>query len=174
MNQQSWSAVPPRGPDGNGGSWAPLREWDAELQRSGRVVIRAASRSRHIAIGLAAFSTALCLCAALGFPLAFGVSALVFVTPPFLVCAALSVVVLVQQIGYLRRHLVVTVHGIEVTGLATVPWQNVLAARVVVDAVQITVVGRRGPRVLQVGTLQAPAAQVVAWLETVQHHMLDR
>ncbi|MFD1860833.1 hypothetical protein EHW97_12205 [Aeromicrobium camelliae] len=174
MSQQSWSAVPPHGPDGNGGWWAPLRAWDTELQRSGRVVIPAASRLRYIAIGLAAFSLVLCLGATIGFALAFGLIALLFVAPPFLICAGLSAVVLVQQIGHLRRHLVVTVHGIEVTGLATVPWQNVTGAKVVMNAVQVTVVWGRGSRVLQVGPLQAPAGQVVAWLEAVQHRMLGR
>lgn len=178
VSQQPWPAVPPAvppgGPDGNGGWWDPLQAWDAELQRSGRVVIPAASRLRHVAIGLAAFSLMLCLCAAIGFPLAFGLIALLFVTPPFLICAALSAVVLVQQIGYLRRHLVVTVHGIEVTGLATVPWQHVLGAKVYVDAVQIVVLSGRGSRVLQVGTLEAQAGQVVAWIEMVQRRMLAR
>ncbi|RCK69858.1 hypothetical protein DT076_07425 [Desertihabitans brevis] len=157
-------------PTGAGGPWWDvLHGWDAELQRTGRVELRSTAGLRVLAIALAAFAGAVCLAPAIALPIAFGPVALVFATVPLLLCTALLVVVVVQQTRFLRRHLVVTVDGIEVTGLATVPWRDVLATRTSLEAVQIRVSTGRGSRWLPVGTLEAPSAQVVAWLELVRH-----
>ncbi|MVA76691.1 hypothetical protein GC722_11750 [Auraticoccus sp. F435] len=169
MGQQSWPAVPP----GGGPWWGVLQGWDAELQRAGRVELRSTTGLRAVAVVVAVFGGLLCLSPAVALPVVFGGSALVFATVPLLLCTVLFAVVAVQQMRLMRRHLVVTVEGIEVTGLATVPWRDVLAARTYLDAVQVSVATGTGTRWLKVGTLQAPAAQVVAWLELVRQRMLS-
>ncbi|PRZ07685.1 hypothetical protein BCE75_104137 [Isoptericola sp. CG 20/1183] len=141
------------------------QQWEAELRRSGRVVVRAPRTLRTVAIALTAGTIALCFGAAIGLPIAFGPVALLVATGPLVIIAVLAGVFLAMQISYLGRDLVVTACGIQVGRRAPVPWHELAGVSTHRGALRIHVLRSGRPETLQLGDLQAPCEQLVRWLQ---------
>lgn len=140
-------------------------QWEAELQRSGRVVVPLARTLRSVAIGLTIVALALSLGAAIILPIVWGPLALLVVTGPMIMVAALATVVLVMQLRFLKRDLVVTAAGIQIGRDAPVPWHEITAVTSHRGVLRFHVVRSGRPETLRLGELQAASEQVVAWLQ---------
>ena len=140
-------------------------QWESELQRSGRVVIPLAKTLRFVAIGMTIFTMVISLGAAIILPIVWGPLALFIVTGPMVIIAALATVVLVMQLRYLKRDLVVTAIGIQIGRDPVMPWHEIAAVSSHRGVLRIHAVRFGRAETLKLGQMEAASEQIVSWLQ---------